>query len=44
MCRFPSFPGDRLEVTLQFDGPPPGRALNLQCYTIERPYRIAGQT
>ncbi|MCL1476378.1 MULTISPECIES: type IV pilus secretin PilQ [unclassified Marinobacter] len=34
---FSSLPGDRLEVTLQFDGPPPEPT----GYTIERPARIA---
>jgi type IV pilus assembly protein PilQ len=34
---FASLPGDRLEVTLQFDGPPPEPT----GYTIERPARIA---
>ena len=34
---FSSLPGNRLEVTLQFDGPPPEPT----GYTIERPARIA---
>ncbi|MEH6356433.1 MAG: type IV pilus secretin PilQ [Marinobacter sp.] len=34
---FSSLPGERLEVTLQFDGPPPEPT----GYTIERPARIA---
>jgi type IV pilus assembly protein PilQ len=34
---FASLPGERLEVTLQFDGPPPEPT----GYTIERPARIA---
>jgi type IV pilus assembly protein PilQ len=34
---FASLPGDRTEVTLMFDGPPPV----VDGYTIERPARIA---